>query len=72
MTPATHLRLTPATPRDVKFQHGAIVGALARDGKAFIPDGNDVIAPGDDVYVFANKSAIPKLERMMAVRLDFF
>lgn len=58
--------------RDVKFPHGAIVGALARNGKAFIPDGNDVIIPGDDVYVFANKSAIPKLERMMAVRLDFF
>ena len=43
-----------------------------RDGKAVIPGGRDVIEPGDDVYVFAVKSAVPKLEKLMSVRFEFF
>ncbi|MCP4600610.1 MAG: Trk system potassium transporter TrkA [Proteobacteria bacterium] len=58
--------------KDVRFPEGAIVGALIRDGRAIIPGGNDIIQPGDDVFVFATKSVIPKLERLMAVRLEFF
>jgi trk system potassium uptake protein TrkA len=58
--------------KEVVFPAGAIVGALIRDGEAVIPGGNDMILPGDDVFVFADKSAIPKLERLMAVRLEFF
>ncbi|MDJ0765691.1 MAG: Trk system potassium transporter TrkA [Myxococcota bacterium] len=56
----------------VRFPDGAIVGALIREGRAIIPGGDDMILPGDDVFFFATKSAIPKLERLMAVRLEFF
>ncbi len=58
--------------KDVKFPEGAIVGALIRDDIAIIPGGDDEIVPGDDVFVFAHKKAIPKIEKMMAVKLDFF
>ena len=58
--------------KDIRFPRGAIVGALIRDGKAIIPGGSDVINPGDGVYAFAIKSAIPKLEKLMSVRLEFF
>lgn len=58
--------------KDVHFPHGAIVGAIIRGGKALIPGGNDTLEAGDEVLVFAMKSAIPKLEKLMTVRLDFF
>lgn len=58
--------------KTVRFPEGAIVGALIREGRAFVTGGNDVILPGDEVLVFANKSAIPKLEKLMSVRLEFF
>lgn len=58
--------------KDVRFPEGAIVGALMRDGKAIIPGGNDVIMPGDNVFIFATKRAIPKIEKMMSVKLGFF
>jgi trk system potassium uptake protein TrkA len=58
--------------KDVRFPEGAIVGALFRDGQPIIPGGDDVIQPGDEVFVFCNKKAIPKLEKLMSVRLEFF
>ncbi len=58
--------------KSVRFPEGAIVGALIRDGEAIIPGGEDQILPGDDVFVFATKTAISKLERLMAVRFEFF
>ena len=58
--------------KDVRFPEGAIVGALMRDGETIIPDGDDVIMPGDNVFVFATKRAIPKIEKMMSVKLGFF
>ncbi len=69
------LQTSPAVGKPLKkvrFPDGAIVGALIRDGEAIIPGGDDRIQPGDDVFVFATKSAVPKLERLMSVRLEFF
>ncbi|MCU0662985.1 MAG: Trk system potassium transporter TrkA [Myxococcota bacterium] len=58
--------------KDIHFPQGSIVGAIIRGEKALIPGGNDVLVPGDEVLVFAMKSAISKLEKLMTVRLDFF
>ena len=58
--------------KQVKFPEGVIVGALVRDGKTIIPGGDDLILPGDRVFVFAAKKAIPKLEKLMSVKLEFF
>ena len=58
--------------KDVRFPEGAIVGALIRENNAIIPGGNDVILAGDVVFVFTTKAAVPKLERLMSVRLEFF
>lgn len=58
--------------KDVGFPEGAIVGVLIRDGEAIIPGGDDIVMPGDHVFVFAHKKAIPKIEKLMSVKLDFF
>jgi len=58
--------------KSVKFPDGVVVGAISRGEETIIPDGNDVILPGDNVFVFASKKAIPKLEKMMAVKFEFF
>jgi trk system potassium uptake protein TrkA len=58
--------------KQVRFPEGAIVGLLVRDGAAIIPGGDDVIMPGDDVFVFASKAALPKIEKLISVRLEFF
>ncbi|MBN2718560.1 MAG: Trk system potassium transporter TrkA [Deltaproteobacteria bacterium] len=58
--------------KDVKMPQNAIIGALIREGTAIIPGGNDVIQPGDHVFVFTEKDAVKKLEKLISVSLDFF
>ncbi len=58
--------------KNVPIPSSAIVGMLVRDNQAIIPGGNDMILPGDSVFMFAEKSAIKKLEQLMAVSMGFF
>ena len=50
----------------------AIVGAIVRGEEVIIPGGEDFIEVGDHVIIFALRSAIPKLERQMMVKVEYF
>lgn len=58
--------------RSIKFPKGVIVGAVVKDDLALIPCGDTVINPGDKVVVFTHKNMISKLEKLLAVKPDFF
>jgi trk system potassium uptake protein len=58
--------------RDVKLPAGVIIGALTRGDEVIIPRGETVIETGDRVIVFATRDMVKKVEKMFAVRLDFF
>lgn len=56
----------------VRFPAGAILGAVERNRQFFIPHGETVVEPGDRVIVFVRREAIPKLEKLVTVRLEYF
>ncbi len=56
----------------IKFPKGVIVGAVVKDDLALIPSGDTVINPGDKIVVFTLKNMISKLEKLLAVKPDFF
>ena len=56
----------------VKFPKGALVGAILRDARIIIPRGDSVIKPKDRLIIFALKKVLPKLEKMLTVRLEYF
>jgi trk system potassium uptake protein TrkA len=56
----------------VKFPKEAIVGAIVRGGDIIIPRGHNMIKPHDHLIVFALKDAIPKLEKLFTVKLEYF
>jgi trk system potassium uptake protein TrkA len=58
--------------REVHFPKDAIVGAVVRNSKVIIPDGSTVIQPGDHVIIFALTSAIPKVEKTLTVKLEYW
>jgi trk system potassium uptake protein TrkA len=58
--------------KKVRFPDGAILGAVDRNRRFFIPHGETVIEPGDRVIVFVRREAIPKVEKLVTVRLDYF
>jgi trk system potassium uptake protein TrkA len=58
--------------RDAKLPAGVIVAAVVRDDEIIMADGETVVNVGDRVILFATKDAVHKVERMFAVRLEFF
>ena len=56
----------------VKFPKGAIVGAIVRDEEIIIPQGESVILPKDRLIIFSLQQVIPKLEKLLTVKLKYF
>jgi len=48
--------------KDLKVPAGALVGAVVRQGKAFIPSGDSRIQPGDNLVIFFTREAARKVE----------
>ena len=58
--------------KEIEFPEGTIVGAIMRGDEVIIPGGDSVILPGDHVVIFALRSAIPQVEKILTVKLDYF
>ncbi len=58
--------------RDIKFPADAIIGAVVRGENIVMPLGDTVIRPGDKVVIFALRSAIPKVEKYLMVKPEYF
>jgi trk system potassium uptake protein TrkA len=58
--------------KNIDFPKGAMVVGVIRAGKIIIPSGESVIAPEDRIIIFAHREAIPKIERILAVKLEYF
>lgn len=52
--------------RELRLPQGAIVGAVFRDGAAFLPTGDTVLQPGDDIVAFVTDDVRDEVERMFA------
>lgn len=58
--------------RDVKLPTGVIIGALVRDKEVIIARPQTVIEAHDRVVLLANAASVKKIEKLFAVRLEFF
>ena len=58
--------------RDIKMPKGSIVVGIVRRDAVMIPSGASVVEPDDRIIFFAQREAIPKIEKMLAVKLEFF
>lgn len=58
--------------REISFPKGALITVIIHDDKIIIPSGSSLIKPGDRIIIFARKEAIPKIEKILAVKLEFF
>ncbi|MFO7739100.1 MAG: Trk system potassium transporter TrkA [Thermodesulfobacteriota bacterium] len=56
----------------IKFPKGALIGAVVRGDEIIIPRGDTRIQAGDRLIIFALHEAIPKLEKLLTVKLDYF
>jgi trk system potassium uptake protein len=56
----------------INFPKGVLVGAIIRKGEVIIPKGNSVIQSNDRLIFFALTEDIPKLEKLLTVKLNYF
>jgi trk system potassium uptake protein TrkA len=57
---------------ELKFPKGALVGAIVRGNETIIPKGDTVILPKDRLIFFTLRKVVPKLEKLLTVKLEFF
>ncbi len=65
-------RMVGVPIREAKLPDGMIVGALVRGDAVIIPRGDTVINAGDLVIIFATTQAVKSVEKLFAVKLEFF
>lgn len=58
--------------RKVSMPKGSLVVGVVRDDEIIVPSGDTVIAPNDRVIIFAQRDTIPKIEKLLSVKLEFF
>ncbi len=59
--------------KNIGFPKGAIVIGISRgEGTFILPSGESVIEPGDRIIILADRRVIPKVEKILTVKLEFF
>ena len=58
--------------KEISFPKGAIVAGIIRQEEIIIPTGDSLIRPNDRIIIFATRQAIPKVEKILAVKLEYF
>lgn len=58
--------------KKISFPKGALVAGIIHKEDVIIPSGNSVIEPGDRIIIFATRQAVPKIEKILAVKLEYF
>ncbi|OEU78427.1 MAG: Trk system potassium transport protein TrkA [Desulfobacterales bacterium S5133MH4] len=58
--------------REVPFPKGALVVAIIRGDEVIIPTGDSVIRPQDHIIIFSTRQGIPKVEKALMVKLEYF
>jgi trk system potassium uptake protein TrkA len=58
--------------KKIRFPKDAIIGAIVRGGEVIIPGGEEIILPDDKVVIFYLSRSLKKVEKALAVKLEFF
>lgn len=58
--------------KDISFPKGAIVVSIIRGKDIIIPSGDSVIKSDDRVIIFARREVIQRVEKILAVKLEYF
>lgn len=58
--------------KNIAFPKEALLAGIITDTDIVIPSGDSVVHPGDRIIIFAKRQAIPRIEKFLTVKLEFF
>ena len=56
----------------ISIPKGALITGIIRNDDVIIPSGESIIQPGDRIIIFSRREDIPKIEKILAVKLEYF
>ena len=57
--------------KKISFPKGSMVAGIIRQETIIIPSGDSIIEPDDRIIIFATRKAIPGVEKILAVKLEY-
>jgi len=58
--------------KNVSFPKGTLVATILRGDEVIIPTGDSVVEPNDRIIICARRESIPKIEKILSVKLEYF
>ncbi len=58
--------------KKISLLKGVIIIGIIRADEFILPSGDSVIKPDDRIIIFAQREAIPKIEKILTVKLEYF
>ena len=58
--------------KEISFPRESLVAGIIRGDNIIIPTGDSVIQPEDRIIIIAHRTVIPKIEKILAVKLEYF
>lgn len=58
--------------KDVRLPKGVLILSVKRKDEIVVPWGDTVIQPGDRVLLISSRDAVPKVEKFITVKLEYF
>jgi trk system potassium uptake protein TrkA len=58
--------------KKISFPKGSLITSIIRNEEVIIPSGESIIEPNDKIIIFARRQDISKIEKILAVKLEFF
>ncbi|BBO88195.1 Trk system potassium transporter TrkA [Desulfosarcina ovata] len=56
----------------IAFPKGSMVAGIIRKDTIIIPTGDSIIEPEDRIIIFATRQSVPGVEKILAVKLEYF
>jgi trk system potassium uptake protein len=56
----------------INFPKGALLAGIIRGDEIIIPSGESVVQPGDRTIISARRDAVPEVEKLLSVKLEYF
>lgn len=57
---------------DINFPRGCLILCFQRGDEVIIPRGNTVVKPGDRLIIISTRQNIPKVEKVLTAKVEFF
>ena len=58
--------------KKISIPKGALITGIIRNDDVIIPSGESIIQPEDRIIIFSKRQDIPKIEKILAVKLEYF